>query len=316
MIYLIYGDQEMLVNKMRDKLAKETLKEISEFNYVILDANKISDEELEDELNSLPFLGDEKVVALTNLSLLINTGETLLSESKLIDYVDNETPGITFIVTIVTSKLDDKKALVKKLKAKAKVVEVNSLNKKELPRIIKQMFNQRKVEITDSALDELLNRIDNDMFSITNEVDKLSTYSDKIHLDDIKALTPKKIEDNVFDLIEALFKKDTNKAFVIYNDLKNLGNEAITIISIIANQIRFLYQILVLRNKGYSESNIANELSVHPYRVKMGLEKVRNYSEYELEDFLDKLSRLDIQIKTGDIDRFVGLELFILEMTN
>ena len=316
MIYLVYGDQEMLVNKMRDKLAKETLKEISEFNYVILDANKISDEELEDELNSLPFLGDEKVVALTNLSLLINTGETLLSESKLVDYVDNETPGITFIVTIVTSKLDDKKALVKKLKAKAKVVEVNSLNKKELPRIIKQMFNQRKVEITDSALDELLNRIDNDMFSITNEVDKLSTYSDKIHLDDIKALTPKKIEDNVFDLIEALFKKDTNKAFVIYNDLKNLGNEAITIISIIANQIRFLYQILVLRNKGYSESNIANELSVHPYRVKMGLEKVRNYSEYELEDFLDKLSRLDIQIKTGDIDRFVGLELFILEMTN
>ena len=48
----------------------------------------------------------------------------------------------------------------------------------------------------------------------------------------------------------------------------------------------------------------------------MGLEKVRGYGEYELEDLLEKLSKLDIQIKTGDIDRFVGLELFILSMTN
>ena len=112
------------------------------------------------------------------------------------------------------------------------------------------------------------------------------------------------------------FWKNSNKAFRIYNDLKSLGNEPVSLVSIIATQVRFLYQILVLSNKGYNEANIANELSAHPYRVKMGMEKVRNYSEYELEDMLDELSKLDIQIKTGDIDRFVGLELFILKMSN
>ena len=178
------------------------------------------------------------------------------------------------------------------------------------------MFSQRKTEISDSALEELLSRLDNDMYQISNEVDKLSTFSNKIHLDDIKALTPKKLEDNVFDMIDAMYKKDSNKAFSIYNDLKNLGNEPIGLVSIIASQVRFLYQVLVLSNKGYGESNIANELSVHPYRVKMGLEKVRGYSDYELEDFLDRLSKLDIQIKTGDIDRFIGLELFILSIAN
>ena len=40
MIYLVYGDQAMLVNKMVDKLAKDTLKDINEFNYVSLDAIK------------------------------------------------------------------------------------------------------------------------------------------------------------------------------------------------------------------------------------------------------------------------------------
>ena len=55
-------------------------------------------------------------------------------------------------------------AIVKKLKSIAKVVEVNSLNKKELPKIVRQMFAQRKAEITDSALEELLSRLNNDMY--------------------------------------------------------------------------------------------------------------------------------------------------------
>ena len=317
MIYLVYGDQAMLVNKMNEKLAKEVLNDINDFNYVTLDCSKNSGEEVNDELNSLPFGDDNKVVSLTNCYFLTSlNNECLIQSADLEKYLDNETSGVTFIMSVVNAKLDEKRNFVKKLKSVSKVIEVNSLNKKEMPKVVKQMFIKRNAEITDSALEELVSRLDCDMYQISNEVDKLTTYSNKIHMDDIKALTPRKLEDNIFDLIDALFKKNSNKAFRIYNDLKNLGNEAIGIISIISTQVRFLYQILVLSNKGYGESSIANELSVHPYRVKMGLEKVRKYAEYELEDLLEKLSRLDIQIKTGDIDRFVGLELFILSMTN
>lgn len=317
MIYLVYGDQELLVNKMLNKIAKDTLSSIDEFNYVILDASKVNNKEVDDELNSLPFASENKVVSLTNCHFLTNSNAECLCDASLIElYLDNETQGITFILSVVSNKLDEKRNIVKKLKSKVKVVEVNSLSKKELPAVVRQMFAQRKAEISDSALEELLSRLDNDMYQISNEVDKLTTYTNKLHLDDIKALTPRKLEDNIFDMIDAMFKKNINKAFSIYNDLKNLGNEAVGLISIIASQVRFLYQVLVLSNKGYSESNIANELSVHPYRVKMGLEKVRGYADYELEDFLSKLSNLDIQIKTGDIDRFVGLELFILSMAN
>ncbi len=317
MIYLVYGDQEMLVNKMINKIAKDTLTSVDDFNFVGLDATKVSGEEVIDELNSLPFGGDTKVVNIFNSYYLTsNNSDCTFTGDKLEEYIANETEGVTLIVSVVSAKLDEKRVIVKKLKSICKVIEVNSLNKKELPKVVKQMFAQRKCEITDSALEELLSRLGQDMYEISNEVDKLSTFSNKIHLEDIKALTPRKLEDNIFDMIDALFKKNTNKAFMIYNDLKSLGTEAITIISIVSTQVRFLYQILVLSNKGYSESNIANELSVHPYRVKMGLDKVRRYSDYELEDLLDKLSKLDIQIKTGDIDRFVGLELFILSMTN
>ena len=317
MIYLVYGEQELLVNKMVDKISKDTLKEIDEFNYIILDAYKHEANQVINELESFCFSSDKKVVCLTNSYFLTNNNTQGPYESELIEsYLENETEGTTFIVSVNANKLDEKRTIVKSLRKIAKVVEVDGVNKKDLPRIVKQMFVKRNVEITDDALHELLSRLDVDMYQISNEVEKLSTYSNKIYLHDVEALTPKKLDDNIFDMIDAMFKKNSNKAFRIYNDLKSLGNEPVSLVSIIATQVRFLYQILVLSNKGYNESNIANELSAHPYRVKMGMEKVRNYSEYELEDLLDELSKLDIQIKTGDIDRFVGLELFILKMSN
>ncbi|MBR3890778.1 MAG: DNA polymerase III subunit delta [Bacilli bacterium] len=317
MIYLVYGEQELLVNKMIDKIAKDTLKEIDEFNYIVLDAYKHDVSQVIGELESFCFSSDKKVVSLTNSYFLTNNNTQGPYESEPIEaYLENETEGTTFIISVNASKLDEKRTIVKSLRKIAKVVEVDGVNKKDLPRIVKQMFTKRNVEITDDALHELLSRVDVDMYQISNEVEKLSTYSNKIYLHDVEALTPKKMDDNIFDMIDAMFKKNSNKAFRIYNDLKSLGNEPVSLVSIIATQVRFLYQILVLSNKGYGESNIANELSAHPYRVKMGMEKVRNYSEYELEDLLDELSKLDIQIKTGDIDRFVGLELFILKMSN
>jgi len=289
MIYLVYGDQELLVNKMVDKIAKDTLNDIDEFNYVSLDAKKNSATQVLDELTSFCFSSDKKVVSLTNSYFLTNnTSEEPYDYNLLETYLEDETDGTTFIISVYSQKLDEKRTIVKKLRSLSKVVEVNGVNKKELPRLVRQMFTKRNVEITDDALNELLSRLDLDMYQISNEVDKLSTYSNKIYLHDVEALTPKKLDDNIFDMIDAMFKKNSNKAFRIYNDLKSLGNEPVSLVSIIATQVRFLYQVLVLQNKGYNESNIANELSVHPFRVKMGIDKVRNYSEYELEDLLNE----------------------------
>ena len=42
------------------------------------------------------------------------------------------------------------------------------------------------------------------------------------------------------------------------------------------------------------------------------MEKGRNISEESLFDFLKQLSDLDMNIKTGKIDKNIGLEIFIL----
>lgn len=315
MLYLVFGEQELMINKLVDKLAKETLNEIDDFNFVVFDAYKTPLYEIVNDALTLPFMADKKMIVIRNSYFLTNENPKLEFEqsfNELEEYIDNQNEGVTMVFTVVTSKLDDKKPIVKKIKEKSKAFALDNVSKKDLPRVVKQMFDKKEVSINGDALNEFINRCGDDMYLISNEIDKLSCYKKEIELKDIYLMVPKKLEDNVFEMIDAIFNKKEDKAFKIYYDLKATNSEPINLISLVASQVRFLYQVMVLKDKGYSEANIANELSCHPYRVKLALEKVYHLNKMDLTDLLEDLSNLDIRIKSGEIDRFIGFELFLL----
>lgn len=315
MIYLVFGEQELLVDKMIDKLVKSELTEIDDFNLVIFDGEKTPLYEIVNDASTLPFMSDKKVVVVKNSYFLTTQNPKLDFEqsfNELEDYLEMSNEGVTIIFSVVSSKLDDKKTLVKKIKEKSKVFSLDNVSKKEFPKVIKQMFEKQKISITNDALNEFINRCGDDMYLINNEIEKLSCYKKDLDIKDINLMVPIKLEDNVFEMIDAIFAKKTDKVFKIYYSLKVNNSEPLTLISLVASQIRFLYQVMVLKNKGYSEGNIANELSCHPYRVKVALDKVYRVNKLDLTSLLEDLSTLDIKIKNGEIDRFVGTELFLL----
>lgn len=315
MIYLVFGEQELMVNKLVDKLAKETLGEIDDFNLVVFDGYKTPLYEIVNDAYTLPFMSDKKVVVVKNSYFLTSENPKVSFEqsfNELEEYLETQNEGVTVIFSVISGKLDDRKSLVKKVKEKAKAYALDNVNKKDLPRVVRQMFEKRELSITNDGLNEFINRCGDNMYLISNEIEKLSCYKKDLDLKDIILMTPKKIEDNVFEMIDSIFKKREDEVFRIYYDLKSNNSEPITLISLVASQVRFLYQVMVLKDKGYSESNIANELSCHPYRVKVALEKVYRLKKIDLTSLLEELSDLDIKIKSGEIDRFVGFELFLL----
>ena len=80
----------------------------------------------------------------------------------------------------------------------------------------------------------------------------------------------------------------------------------------LANQFRIMYQSKEMSKEGKNNNEIASILEIHPYRVKLALEKSYKYNSDDLLKKLYRLSEMDIDIKTGKINKFLAIELFIL----
>ena len=100
----------------------------------------------------------------------------------------------------------------------------------------------------------------------------------------------------------------------VYQSFKLTNMEPTQLLTIMASQLRFIYQVAINKEMGYGEARIAEILSSHPYRVKLALRRVNkgNDSEYLIR-ILDRFALLDLEIKTGQVDRYQAFELFLFK---
>ncbi|MNG24528.1 DNA polymerase III subunit delta [compost metagenome] len=67
-----------------------------------------------------------------------------------------------------------------------------------------------------------------------------------------------------------------------------------------------------LSGQHYSPQQMASQLGIHPFRVKLAAEKTAKFSLKRLGDCMAELAELDFRMKTGKVDKTLGLELFLL----
>ena len=198
---------------------------------------------------------------------------------------------------------------------KSEVKVFNKLKDYELSKFIKDYLKKFSFNIDNDALNLFINKLNDDLYVITSELDKMILYKDNkktINLDDVRLVTSKIINSDIFDLIDAITKKNINEALALYDDLVLMQEEEIKLIVILANQFRLIYQVKEMYKMGYSELDIANSLDVHPYRVKLA--KNIDISSNDAIKYLRKLANLDELIKTGKIDKKEGFYKFMLSI--
>ncbi|BBP90859.1 hypothetical protein BsIDN1_44770 [Bacillus safensis] len=75
-----------------------------------------------------------------------------------------------------------------------------------------------------------------------------------------------------------------------------------------------ILQTKYFAQQGYGQKQIASNLKVHPFRVKLAMDQARLFSEEELKQIVKELSTIDYEMKTGKKDKQLLLELFLLRL--
>jgi DNA polymerase-3 subunit delta len=232
---------------------------------------------------------------------------------SLISYINNPSEFCDLILSVVEPKIDDKSEIVKLIKEKGKIFEVVDPDKNEWETYVRKYVTENlKVKINNDALIELCDRTQMDVMLLQNNAKKLALYTNTITYDDVCKMVQRPLEDNAFQLFNHLVNKNNAAALSLYKDLRVNNVEPVSLISMIANQFRVLSQVYFLNKTGMSHIDIAKELNINVYRAQILTKNCFTFSEKAINETLEALYNLDLQIKSGQVDRFYAFEMFLI----
>ena len=306
MLYLLYGTKLFNIKKEIKKI-EENFDKLN-ISYYDLENDQIKN--VIEDAKTISLFEENKLIICENANVF--TGNTSKDAEIIENYLNNVNPNTTLVFVVNNEKIDQRKKITKQIKKIGKIIEFNdNINEFDL---VKKSLKDYKINKEDIIL--LINRVGNNPSILEQELEKIKIYKDKdknITKEDIINLTTKNIDTDIFKLIDYIVKNNKNKALEIYNEMLKINEEPLKIIIMLANQFRIMYQSKELSKKGYTEKDIADTLKIHPYRVKLALQNSKNYDSKILLSYIRDLADMDINIKTGKINKDLALELFILK---
>jgi DNA polymerase-3 subunit delta len=262
---------------------------------------------------TVSLLGEERLVIITNPEFLKSTYKNSNIVERFINYFENENTD-TILVIFSESDLDYKLKINSVLKSKANIKKISAIEGNDLNSWIINRLNSFGFKIDSVALTELIERTDGDIMLINNELEKLMLYqTDKnISYNTVKLLVSRNLEDNIFNLLNAFVANDKKTLFQIYEDFMTLNEDEMRIISAISNKLEEILYTKMLVNRRMSKDDIATYFKVKPGRAYYMIEAAKKINDNTIKNLIERITKLDFDIKSGKIDKKLGLQLFIL----
>ena len=325
-ILVLSGDDIGQFEWMKEQLLKKVGYDSSDLNYSYFDMKETAYSEVELDLVSLPFFADEKIVILDHFVDVTTAKKRYLTDDELQSFEGYLSAPLetTRLIVIAEGKLDSKRRIVKLLKRDAQLLEATELKEQELRAHFAEEIKSLGLAIDSQAFDQLLIKSGFDFSEIQKNLEFLKNYkgSSSITISDIEEAIPKTLQDNLFDLIQMILKKQIDPARSLVKDLRLQGEDEIKLLAILLSQFRIYTQVKLLKQEGRTESQIVSDLSeltgrkVNPYQVKFALRDSRGISLSYLEQAICLLINTDFQMKSGTYEKDYLFDLALLKLAN
>lgn len=302
------SDHLLLQEEIKNIIKKENYLEEYQATY---DLEETLLENALEDLDTYSFFSDKKVIIIKNI---LSSSATDKEKEHLLRYIENYNPTNLLIMT--ADKLDAK-TFSKKLKS-SKTIEYKKLEVNAFE------YSKNKLKDYRISKEDLLYLIDlckNDMTKIDSECEKLMMYKIKekeITKKDLDDLVVKKLGDSneiLYSLVNAIMSKNKKLSLKIYQELKEYQIDSNSIIGLMTSQMKLISQIKVLKEGNLSNIEIQQKLNLKSiYQVKKLCEYIYQYSYKEIGNFFQKLSDIDVKIKSGRMDSNDVIELLIISL--
>jgi len=310
MIIFIYGEDSYRSRRKLNELIEEYKKKnpnTLRLSFFDCEEENISLGDLQDQVRQYLMFKEKKLMVIINLFSSVKLKNDFAK--KINSFLNSS----DIIIVYEANSVKASDLLLKSLKQSAKYQECKNLTRSQLKSWAKEEFNNFKVFIDSQALDLLLDWIGEDLWWLSNEIQKLANYKKgkNITIADVKLLVKPKIETDIFKTIDAIAQKNKKQALnLLYQHLEN-GDSPLYLLSMIGYQFRNLLIVKELIEKNKPYSLIIKKSGLHPFVVQKSYFQSRQFSFSELKKIYQKIFQVDFDVKTGKIEQETALDLLV-----
>ena len=330
MFYILHGDNEFEISeRLADFKAKIGDESMRDLNITVLDGRKTTLSEVQHAADAVPFLADKRLVIVEGLLTRLSSRKAKDKRDEaapsgaakdflngLIDHLPR-LPETTRLVFVEYQPLSPKHQLVKlaeQQKGKT-VIECKQPHAGELPHWIINRAKKQGGSIEPGAAQRLAALIGGDLRRLDSEINKLITYVNAqraITDKDVNLLVSDASTSSVFELVDALGRRDGKRAAHELHHLLDQGENPLGLLAMIVRQYRLLILVKELQARSLPPDAMAKELGQHPFVIKKLNEQARHYQDMaQLETIYRRLLEIETEIKTGQTSDVLALDLLV-----
>lgn len=320
MIYFFYGEEEFNISNEIKVLKSKLDKNFIEMSYKEYDNPKYPD--LIAIVSTQPMMFGKMLIVIECMKYFSSKSEDNGFDDKQIKQLTqaldscNENLDIVFVACADPEgkkKIDKRKKIFKLLSKynTKEFLQIPSYKTQELESWISNRAKSKKMKISNDVVSAILLQVGANLRMLDSELEKLKVFAgeNQITTEMVKEICVN--NEDLFAFIDYLTEEKLEKALLQYQKLVETRHP----LSILLTMHTMLHNKIQIKAKSlkYSSDEIAKMLNMHPYRVKLEMQRLKNVSLKNLVKLKENITEAEYKIKSGqsniDIEREVEYAL-------
>jgi DNA polymerase-3 subunit delta len=317
-LYFLFGNDEFAIaRKLKEFESDFTDPTSADMNTARLDARSVSDNDLNNAVNAMPFLAKRRLVFLANPSGKYNNPS---ARKKFLEYI-GKVPDTTRLVMYesVEPREADKHWLVKWAEKNDKLIQIKAFMLPRLKEMTGWIVNETKKQegqIEPRAAEILKDMVGVDTRQAGMEIAKLLAYVNwarPITSQDVEAVCIVTSQQSVFDFVDALSNGNGRSAQHLLHRLLET-EDPFSLWGMVVRQFRLLIQTREILDGRGNKDDVARALGVHPFVAEKTTGQAAHFSIESLEAIYHQLLKIDEGVKTSQITLDLALDTLVIEL--
>lgn len=317
-LVLLFGDNAVEI----DEAARIRRKGFDPADVVTLDGLDVSLGVMSEACLTAGLFATERLVVVHGLHERMKATKKAVEETADIRAI-LESAAPTTTILLVDKDMAGDHRLVADVRALGGEIKSFVVPKKgDLPRWIVTRSRAAGTRIEPAAAGLLAELVGSNVLMLDSELNKLQTYAGAgvtVTPPMVEALVGAVPQDQIFALVDAVAARDQARAMILVREQLQSASATpieftLTLIRLLARQMRILLRIRLGQKSGSSQSQILSDLKIPRYFADRYFKQARNLSEDKLIAAFEHLADLEHRLKSGRAEAAVGLDLLIADL--